>query len=330
MLSSLAVGYLFLGGVGAGAFFAVQVIDLRWVHTELTAVARGDLFTQRPAERCLSASSLLAFVALVAGIACLLLDLGRADRVLELFVRPTVSFLPFGAYALSLLAICGGALAFVHCAYVPGASERVIFSLKLATAVLSLAVVTYAGLMLMTLPGVALWRTPFVPVLFVLSSLSCGLALVLVTAALGERDAQMLWLMRRLALLDGSLISLELVAVAAFAAASLADAGSAASQAAFGLFAGSQAQLWWIGFALCGLVVPLAVEAMAVRRMRRECAGNAFPRVGMMLCVAALVLTGGFCLRMSMVSAGQHRALELQEPLAVQVEEFEGETEVDR
>ena len=56
--------------------------------------------------------------------------------------------------------------------------------LQAALALAALAVMLYTGLLLQSLNAVPLWATPWLPALFVLSSLSCGMALVLAACVL--------------------------------------------------------------------------------------------------------------------------------------------------
>lgn len=323
MLSVLAVCYLFLGGAGAGALLVAHVLDLAWAKTPLGMAQIYDVSGQTPAERCVSYATLAGTCAVLAGAACLLLDLGRVDRVLSLFMAPTLSVMAVGAYALAALAVIGVVLSVVHFAYAPWLPAGVVRVAKVAAIVLAVVVMTYTGLLLMSMPGVAFWRSPLLVALFALSSLSCGTALVVLSAALVERDAQTTQLLKRVMAFDAAVIALEALVAAAFVGLAWASAHPAVSASARELLAGSLAELWWVGFVACGLVAPAVVELAALVRLRLERATNAgegaLLRSGMLLCVATLVLVGGVSMRFGIAEAGQHRALELQEPMAIEL-----------
>ncbi|WP_080799148.1 NrfD/PsrC family molybdoenzyme membrane anchor subunit [Arabiibacter massiliensis] len=311
MLGELAVGYLFLGGAGAGAIALCSLVDLAWVRASFGTSARVSVDEAPPTERALAFGLLAGFAALVLGILCLLFDLGRIDRVLALFTSPSATFLTVGAFALAALAACGAFLAAVRFAYLPDIPRAAVAAVEVLATVAGLAVMLYTGLLLQDVGGVAFWRTPFVPALFTLSSLSCGAALLLIAAFFGEADTSLARLVSALARFDLAIIALEALAAAALVGFALAGDHPAAAASAERLATGDLALRWWVGFGLCGLVAPLAVEAVAA--LRRTTA----PALRAALAVAAvLVLMGGFSMRSAIVDAGMHRDLALEEPSA--------------
>ena len=80
----LTTSYLFLGGTGAGALAVLCVLEcarvLRW-----RALAMPEEFFARAWPMCT--------VTLATGMLCLLVDLGRPDRLLGLFASPAPSVL---------------------------------------------------------------------------------------------------------------------------------------------------------------------------------------------------------------------------------------------
>ena len=117
----------------------------------------------------------------------------------------------------------------------------------------------YTGLLLQGLGAVALWRSPFVPVLFTLSSLSCGIAVVLVAAFFADPEGEAGRIVRPLVRADAALIVLEAAAAALFAGLALAGGHPGTAASAAQLVDGSGAPAWWGGFVLCGLAVPRCV-----------------------------------------------------------------------
>ena len=316
MLGTLAVGYLVLGGAGAGAIVVASVLDLALVRAPFGTDARVSVDEAPPCERVAAFALLAGFAALALGVLCLLFDLGRIDRVLDLFLRPSPTYLTVGSFALAVLAACGAFLALVRFAYLPSVPRAAAVAVEAVAVAVGLVVMVYTGLLLQGLGAVALWRSPFVPVLFTLSSLSCGIAVVLVAAFFADPEGEAGRIVRPLVRADAALIVLEAAAAALFAGLALAGGHPGAAASAVQLVDGSGAPAWWGGFVLCGLAVPLAVElAFAVRE--RLQARALPPALRAALAVAAvLVLVGGFSMRSAIVDAGMHRDLELEEPSA--------------
>lgn len=310
MLGTLAVGYLFLGGAGAGAIVVASVLDLALVRAPFGTDARVSVDEAPPCERVAAFALLAGFAALALGVLCLLFDLGRIDRVLDLFLRPSPTYLTVGSFALAVLAACGAFLTLVRLAYLPSVPRAAAVAVEAVAVAVGLVVMVYTGLLLQGLGAVALWRSPFVPVLFTLSSLSCGSALVLAAAQLTGAASAFATVLGRLAVVDAVVIVLEAAALAVFAGTALAGVGGdfvvgrtaeALAASAEALVAGEAAWLFWGGLVLAGLAVPFALDVI-LARLRR-------PRPAIALVAAACVLAGGLAMRYCVVEAGMHPLL---------------------
>lgn len=306
VFSNLIVLYLFLGGAAAGSFAVLSSIDLYEafckggrVHVPRARFARR---TRRvhPAshKRVMTTGYAIAFVMLAVGMLCLLADLGRPEEFYLLFLRPTGSFVSIGTFALTLLAACLAiALAESGLALGP-AWRRASLIAKALGAVVAVVVMVYTGLLLGSVVAVDLWQSWLLPVLFLLSALSCGCAVVMLSACFCEGCSAALTWVRILPAVDAGIIVLEALAVVAFAAT--VNAASAA-RPFDALLTGDQACAFWLGFVGCGLLAPLAVESSALfaRKSRRP---------SVVAVMAALVLVGGFSLRSVLVNAGVQTA----------------------
>lgn len=323
MLGPLIVCYLFLGGTGAGACLVLAVLGML-APRELVAmqgvggrgVGRGPagahavLRPPAPYRRLLAPGYAAALVALALGMVCLLADVGRADRLLLLLTSPALSHVAVGAWSL---VVCAALAVLAGLAWA-GLARRWRFAavrvLQAALALAALAVMLYTGLLLQSLSAVPLWATPWLPALFVLSSLSCGMALVLATAQLTGAAFAFATVLGRLAAVDAAVIVLEAAVLAAFAGTALAGIGGdflvgrtaeALEASAEVLVAGEAAWLFWGGFVLAGLAVPFALDVV-LARLRR-------PRPALALVAAACVLAGGLAMRYCVVEAGMHPLL---------------------
>lgn len=309
MFGELAVLYLFLGGAGAGAIAVSCALDLMLVRQPF-GFSAGYVpnSSVQPRARTLDFAFALGFVLLAAGVVCLMADLGRLDRVTSLFLSPHPTALTVGAYALAALLALSAALALVRFLYLPDIPQAAVRAAEVVAIAIALVVMAYTGVLLQTIGGVGFWKTPLIPALFLLSSLSCGAAVVFAAAPFaGAEDEEQLRMLKLLARFDLAIIVLEAAAAAAFLvwAASSDHPGTAASLAA--TTQGENALAWWLGFGVCGLAAPLVVElALAWRRSAR------ISRRALAI-AAALVLAGALCMRWAVADSGVHRALELQE-----------------
>lgn len=295
MFGELATAYLFLGGVGAAASAVLAFSGLFVSERSLSGLSSSGEASEgvRQRRRFFAAGYAAALLALVLGSLCLLLDLGRTDRVLLLFVRPTLSFMTLGAYALALSIALSVLLLLSWLGLVrpPVLARRLAGGVLAAAAAVTLA---YTALLLGSLESVPLWSEPWVPALFVLSSASGGVALVLLAAHLAGVAHAFPLLCGCLAAADAAVLALELLLVLAFPLLScvsnqpvldalaasggmgFAEAGKADPVATAGLSSllllakDSYAGLFWGGFAAMGLVAPLVLELSLVLSARGE------------------------------------------------------------
>lgn len=330
MFGELVTAYLFLAGVGAGGVAAASVADLLFVREPFGADVVPDFAEKRPAERLVAGVLALSCGALALGAGCLAADLGRADRVLSLFLAPPVTLMNLGAWAVALLTAVAAALALARFLYVPWLRRCAMVVAETIACGLAVVVAVYAGLLLQTLSGVRLWSSPWVPALFALSAASCGCALFMAGALFAEGDEGVRKVAQAAARADAVVIVVEVAAAAGFLAfvAGSDHAGVRVSEAS--LLCGPAALPWWVGFMACGLAAPLAVEVGCLVRERwRSRSGvgrdaraypigvpvsepRAYPAAALAL-AATLVLAGAVGLRAAVVEAGAQRPLELQE-----------------
>lgn len=148
----------------------------------------------------------------------------------------------------------------------------------------ALGTATYTGFLLSAVTTNNLWHTPlfgssaipFLPMLFLVSALSTGLAAALAGAA---RDHELTIYKK----IDIVLIILELLLLVLLY-------GSV--QPIF--FSGSMAMLFWVGVVTLGLIIPLVFTIYGVAKHRNW-----------VIPISTLVIVGGFCLRYFVVYSGQ-------------------------
>jgi len=304
VFGDLAMLYLFLGGTGAGAVATCCLLDLFVVKQPFDHVCYGADLNADPCHRTLNGAFLLGLLCLAAGTVCLMADVGRFDRILMLLTRPHLSVLTVGAYALAALLVLAGVLAAIRYLYVPSATRRMACILEAVAFAIALVTMAYTGVLLQNLGGIMFWRSPLLPVLFVLSSLSCGIALVLAAAPFASsEDRAQHRLLVQLSRCDMGIIVAEALCAAAFCLGASNWGHPATDVSLYSLLRGSSAAIWWLGFVACGLVAPFVVELLCSTGRRARTA----------LAIAALlVLVGGACMRWAIVESGTYPALNLQ------------------
>lgn len=289
MFNSLVIWYLFLGGAGGGTCL---------VYLFVKFVANRVEHSWRAFFKIISGPALiLSFAFIATGSICLLGDLTRPGKTYLLFTNPTFSALTIGGYSVLLLMACLFFLLTQRFLCLKRVGPGVTRGIEIATAVLSAIVIIYTGVFLSSIGAVGLWRTSFLSVLFTLSSLSCGIAVVFVIAAFMEtRIRQVYFPLRALTRIDLALILLEAGTVATIYL-TLADVATVAESFA-SLASGVYSKYFWVGFAGCGLIIPLVMETLLTPLFKR--------RPSFYLCVGCLVLIGGYFLRFFVVNAGIH------------------------
>ena len=114
MLGELSVLYLFLGGTGAACLGVCCLADLLRVRQAFGVSSENGL-SAVPQRRALAMGLLAGWLLLAFGMLCLLLDLGKTDRALDILVSGTLNLMTAGLYGLIALAVLGAVATAVRC-----------------------------------------------------------------------------------------------------------------------------------------------------------------------------------------------------------------------
>lgn len=305
--SNLIALYLFLGGSAAGAFVVLAAADLvtyvrrrrtaQLLGTSARVLARGD--ASRTWMRAAGYGA--ALVLLVAGVACLVADLGRPEAFYYLFEHPTASLVSLGSYALAAFGVCVAAALAEALFALPPSWRRPLAVFKAIGVVCALAVMLYTGFLLKSVMAVHLWQSVWLPALFLASSLSCGFAVVLACACLCEDSHTFARWSRDLVRADVLFVIAEALTAAAYVLTGMEAFPDRPFDA---LLFGNAAALFWLGFVGCGVAAPLILESALLLSRRHTTLATTLASRGVLAGLTALVLAGGFCLRASLVNAG--------------------------
>lgn len=293
----LTISYLFLGGAGAGALVVLGVLECANVRRRFARLPGAPFRIERAfalPDEFFARGWPVCFVALAAGMLCLLVDLGHPERLLNLLTSPEPSAIAVGAYALAVALACAGAFSLFELLDRPRIRIAAVWTVAALGVAAGLVAVVYTGVLLQGLASVLFWQTPLLPTVFALSSLSCGIACAFLGAAFVETRHPFTRPLARLALVDGVLVAAEALVLLAYVVWALGGEGTAL--AAQALVVGDMRWLFWGGVVLCGLVVPFVLERYLTH-------GNSRTQL---LWIAAALLAGGFALRFCVVGAAAY------------------------
>lgn len=289
----LLAWYLFLAGAGAGAYLVSVVAS--YLGERYRPLVKPGIYLGAP---------LVAIGSLL-----LLLELGAPLRFWRGFLNPQSSMISIGIIIISVFIILAG----IHLLFVlfpkVKVSQTLISWLSAIAGLFALGTAIYTGVLLGVVKAVPFWNTPMMPLLFLVSALSTGIGAVLLVIGLrrwvtpkaveaeGEQVAESVHAISRI---DVTLIVTELL-VLFFLLFVMAASSQVAGESVRFLVAGGYATAFWLGVVVIGLLLPVAIEAWALRRGK----GIGLSRLADLGVLAGLcLLVGGLILRFAVLAAG--------------------------
>ena len=300
--------YLFLAGVGAGALTAAASIFLRGgseargMHVE---IARYGAF--------------IAPLPVIIGCGLLVFELGSFEagnwfRWLNLYATINLSPMSIGTWLLTFFIMLSVVYAYTFIRNAPGISTEQRYSLRILLSWVivpfGIAVAVYTGVLLGAMPSRPFWNSPILAMLFMISSISTGVASILMARPLfpGKQESEDAEQYHHSGYLftasDVMLIGFELVVIFLFLMFAHLTVGDVKEAVSVILPGGSLASMFFIWVVLVGLVAPAIVELYYVLPKLLYHRAFAIPR-GVEIVVPAAILVGGFMLRYVVVVAGQ-------------------------
>ena len=270
--------YLFLAGASAGAFLTSAFVEVKYPESVKMRVA----------------GRIIAPIFLGIGLVMLMLDaeagLHNPLRFFWLIANPG-SVMTLGVYFI--------------CVFMPVALVSALLEvlkkpvpkwLTWVGIVFAFAVAAYTGFLLGVVKAFPLWNNAVLPILFVVSALSAGLAATSLVGLLVDRERfEQMWLIKKSHVI---LSAIEMVVLATMLV--IVSAGSVEGAASvYTLVAGQYAPAFWGGIVLLGLVAPFIIEGYPVfitKRVETSMTSMVVSVIG-----EAGVLVGGFMLRLLVV-----------------------------
>lgn len=308
VFGSYIVWYLFLAGLGSGCFFVAASCGFY-------DAAKKSPASQKLLERVQCGFYIAPCCAIFAAL-LLFLDLGAPDRAWLLLISPFQSIVSIGAWLLILFIIVSGVLAIWGLAQ-KDVPRMVVVTCWALGVIFAFGVMLYTGLLLSDMVSIDFWYSCLLPLVFIVSSLSTGLAALLgvgvfIDPKLKEaapNDAALSDVRARnvRASISGPLDKLalifsiaELLVLAAF----LFDRfwfSEAARYSCEQILFGDYAILFWLGVCLCGFAIPWFIQIF-----------NRVAKISPLKIVSSVgVLVAGLCLRYCIVGAAAYTTVAL-------------------
>jgi formate-dependent nitrite reductase membrane component NrfD len=299
------IGYLFLAGVGAGAVTVSASVLLRGggggFGGRHFAIARY--------------GALIGPIPVILGTTMIVFELGRPFRMLNLLKVINLSPMNVGSWLLLLFIGISLLYGLTFLPWPAGLQDR-LRPLRQALAwicvPLGIGVAVYTGVMLGAMPSRPFWNSPILALLFLISSLSTGIATILLAQALLYRapsdDPDSVKQFHQSGYLltasDIMLIGLELMTIFLFIMFAHLTIGNIKYAVSVILPGGDLAMMFWLWVVLIGLLIPGLVELFYVVPRLLYHRDYAAPRA-VEIAMPIAVLIGGFMLRYVVVIAGQ-------------------------
>jgi formate-dependent nitrite reductase membrane component NrfD len=278
------VAYLFLAGAGSGAFIAAVACDLLapdWSK----ALAR--------------AGSLAAGPLVAVGTVCLVLDLdaGLWEPWRQIYlVNNLSSMITWGVLILALfipIALLYAA-ALNEITFVGRIASKYTLYLGGVGSFLAVSTAAYTGVLIAVVNGVPFWNTPLMPLLFMASAMSTGLAVAMIGAAI--IDIRTIKTLSNFALGHVIFLAVEAVVLMMFVFMSLTRSTEAAMSASM-LISGVLSPYFWVLVVVLGILIPFVLSIVEYYEY------GEMPR-SLVVVADLLVLLGGMSLRALIIFSG--------------------------
>ena len=280
--SGIIACYLFLAGLGGGAFITSAFI--RWRHPE--------------AVRMRVYGHIIAPVTVIIGLLLLMFDAtaGLHNPLrFALLLSNFGSVMTWGVVFLGLFVIIAIIVAVLDLLH-----KHIPVALEIIGSVLGVCVAVYTGCLLGVCKTFPLWNNALLPILFLVSAVSTGMASVLVAAIIRHPEE-----FNRVGVLKKfhfCLPIVELVLIASLCFITYQDTSAAGAASVAQLLTGAYAVPFWVLLVIVGLVLPTALETRMLFFSSREFEES---RKAHWISFAsdAGVLIGGFVLRLLILLA---------------------------
>lgn len=294
---------LFFGGLGGGSFVVAAV----------TSFVSGEEFRD-----ILKFGSYIGILATALCGTFLSLHAGHPERLLYMFSNP-MSMITFGTTVITSILPIG----IIYATFLPPDSlpwlksflpwsvyikPRKFFELVLF--ILGSGLAGYTGFVLGVAWAQPFWETPLITVLFYASGVSTalmaiGLCIAILRLVQVTEESRKLFveMMHRLDVADGYMLAIEFGTAMLYLYVMLNGPSEVARASAEALAFGVLAPMFWGGFVLLGLVIPIVIVVLLAWKGRTAAFINLY--APLMILASLCVLIGGVFMRYCFLIAGQ-------------------------
>jgi formate-dependent nitrite reductase membrane component NrfD len=218
--------------------------------------------------------------------------LGKPLRFWRFVLKPGTSWLARG-FIFMLLFIGFGAIQLALSYWLPGTAEEVVF--KGLAGVMAFMVAIYPGFVMNCINSIPLWNSALLPVLFILSGILDGCALMIAIGLFGgHADIMAAEAISRVLLI----ITAIFLTIYLWSATYMGIAGKGS---VIELIKGSIAPVLWGGVVLCGIIIPIIIAISS------HFAGEA--SAPLLIVAIGGETTGAFALKYCILKAGIYTPL---------------------
>ncbi len=270
--------YLFLGGVGGGAY----------------TIAAINSFLGESLALSTTVGLWIAFPALLIGTLFLMVDLGSPSKAVLAAMKPGTSWIARGTLIISIFMVLSFVHLILHQFTKFGATadgETIINIIAIAGILFAIGTMAYTGILLSASKGIPFWRSGVVPVVFVISATVTGHFAIMLGVTLYGDIAVTLEPLRTMAVEAAGLVVLEVLAILFFLQAAYRQPDSRESAERI-----LRKTMFVIGYFILGLAAPLILMIIVYRSTANVLAVVA---IG-----ALLGLVGGLILRQAVLICG--------------------------
>jgi len=275
--------YLFLAGLGGGAYIAGVLADFAGLTTGISQIG-----------------VFLGLPCVFLGCMFLIADLGKPINFWRAYMKPRTSWIARGTIIITVFMI----IDFIHIILwiwpfdLLASAVGTRYFINILGLIFAFGTVIYTGLLLGASRPIAFWSTAMLPLLFLVSALSTGFMVVILSSSVIGVPKEGLGLLERI---DIILIILEIFVIAFYLQATHRVSESRASAQL--VLSGSVAPLFWFGVAVLGLLFPLLFDLIGLYGL----SGSSAHIFILLASVSGII--GGLILRQVVLKGGIHAPL---------------------
>jgi formate-dependent nitrite reductase membrane component NrfD len=274
--------YLFLGGVGGGAY----------------TIAAVNRFLGAGLDFSTTVGLWIGFPALLIGTLFLIADLGAPTRAVFAGMKPGSSWIARGTWIISAFMILSLLHLILHQFTNVGdtaSSKTAIDIISVAGIVFAIGTMAYTGILLGASKGIPFWRSGVVPVVFVVSATVTGHFAIMLGMTLFGTTTGTLEPLRTMALEAAGLVVLEVLVILFFLQAAFRQPDPRESALRI-----LRKSMFIIGYFILGLAAPLILMLIVYNS-----AAEAGTAISTVVAIGAILgLAGGLILREAVLICG--------------------------